>query len=116
MSVKKQFPSLFKLHSFWKETPHVSPDDTDVESFFYHNVFDISQSRNRIVSVSKASNKMSLAIGLLQSCNLKTQQRYILQEVVKISERKLISLVDSLRDFLKTFDEVSKCLQFHDRN
>ena len=33
------------------------------------------------------------------------------QEEVNISKRVLIRLVDSLRDFLKTFDKVSKCLQ-----
>ena len=44
-------------------------------------------------------------------CDLKTQQRYILQEEVKISKRKLTSLVDSVRDFLKTFDKACKCIQ-----
>ena len=40
----------------------------------------------------------------------KTQQRYILQKEVNIS-KKISSLVDSLRIFLKTFDKESKCLQ-----
>ena len=35
----------------------------------------------------------------------------ILQEVVNKSKRELTSLVDNLRDFLKTFDHASKCLQ-----
>ena len=47
----------------------------------------------------------SLAIKLFLFCDLKTQQRYILQEEVNISKRCFSSLVDSLRDFLKTFDE-----------
>ena len=42
---------------------------------------------------------------------MKTQQRYILQEEVNISKRELTCLVDSLRDFLKTFDQASKCIQ-----
>ena len=53
----------------------------------------------------------SFAIKLFQFCASKTQQRHILKEVVNISKRELTSLVDSLRDFPKTLDESSKCLQ-----
>ena len=49
---------------------------------------------------------------MFQFCDLKTQKRYVLQEEVIISERDLRCLVDSLRDFLKTFDKACKCLQF----
>ena len=86
-------------------------DETDVDSYFYHNIFDDSQSQHRIVRVSRGSNKKSFAIKLFQLCNLKTQQRYILQEEVKISKRELTCLVDSLRDFLKTFYQDSKRIQ-----
>ena len=86
-------------------------DKTDVDSYFYHNFFDISQSQHRIVRVSRGSNKKSFAIKLFQFCDLKTQQRYILQEEVNISKRELTCLVDNLRDFLKTFDQASKCIQ-----
>ena len=86
-------------------------DETDVDSYFYHNIFDISQSQHRIVRVSRGSNKKSFAIKLFQFCDLKTQQRYILQEEVNISKRELTCLVDNLRDFLKTFDQASKCIQ-----
>ena len=61
--------------------------------------------------VSRGSNKKSFAIKFFQFCDLKTQQRYILQEEVDISERELTCLVDSLRDFLKTFDQSRKCTQ-----
>ena len=84
---------------------------TDVDTYFYHNIFDISQSQHRIVRVSRGSNKKSFAIKLFHFCNLKTQQRYILQEEAKISKRELTCLVDNLRDFLKTFDQASKCIQ-----
>ena len=40
-----------------------------------------------------------------------TQQRFILQEVVSVSKRKPSSVVDRLRDFLKTFEKATKCLQ-----
>ena len=89
MSVKKQIPSLFKLYSFYGEIPEEFLDKTDVDSYFHHNIFDISQSQHRIVWVSRGSNNKSFAIKLFQFCDLKTQQRYMLQEEVNISEREL---------------------------
>ena len=111
MSVKKQFPSLCKLYSFYGEIPKEFLDETDVDSYFYHNVFDISQPKHRIVRVSRGSNKKSFAIKLFHFCDLKTQQRYLLQEEVINSKRELTCLVNNLRDFLKTFDQASKCIQ-----
>ena len=108
MSVKKQIPSLCKLFSFHEEIPEEFLDDTNVDSYFYRNVFDISQSQHRIVRVSRGSNKKSFAIKLVQFCDLKTQQQYILQEEMNVSKRELTCLIDNLRAFLKTF---SKCIQ-----
>ena len=110
MSAKKQIPSLCKLHSFYEGKPEEFSDETDVDSYFYHNIFDNSQSQHRIVRVSRGSNKKSFAIKLFQFCDLKTQQRYILQEEVNISKREPTCLVDNLRDFLKSFDQASKCI------
>ena len=113
MSVKMQIqiPSLCKIFSFYEEIPQEFLDEPYVDSFFYHNIFDISGSHFRIVRVSRGSNKKSFAVKLFQFCDLKTQQRYILQEEVNFSKRELNCLVDSLRDFLKTFDHASKCIQ-----
>ena len=86
-------------------------DETDVDSYFYHNMFDISQSQHRIVRVGRGSNKKSFAIKLFHFCDLKTQQRYILQEQVNFSKRELTCLVDNLRDFFETFDLASKCIE-----
>ena len=38
MSVKKQIPSLCKLFLFYDEIPDEFLDETDVDSFFYHNI------------------------------------------------------------------------------
>ena len=111
MSVKKQIHSLCKLYSFYEEIPEEFLDETDVDSYFYHSIFDMFQSQQRKVRVSRGSNKKSFAIKLFQFCDLKTQQRYILQEEVNISKRELTCLVDSLRYFLKSFDETSKFIQ-----
>ena len=111
MSVKNQIPSLCKLFSFYEEIPEEFLVETDVDSYFYHNIVDISQSELRTVRVSRGSNKNSFAIKLFQFCDLKTQQRYILQEDVNISKREPTCLVDNLHYFLETFDQASKCIQ-----
>ena len=111
MSVKKQIPSLCKLYSFYEEIPEEFLEETDADSYFKDNILDNSLSQHQIVRVSRGSNKKLFAIKLFQFCDIKTQQRYILQEEVNISKRELVSLVDSLRDFLKTFDHSSKCIQ-----
>ena len=56
MSVKKQIP-LFRLCSFYEEIPEEFLDETDVDSYFYHNIVNISQSQHRIVRVTRGSNK-----------------------------------------------------------
>ena len=111
MSFKKQIPSLCKLSSFYEEIAEDFSDETDVDSYFYHNIFDISQSHRRKVRVTKGSNKKLFAIMLFLFCDLKTHQRYILQEKMIISKSELICSVDSLRDFLKLFDHASECIQ-----
>ena len=111
MSVKKQIQSFCKLYSFYGEEPEEFLDETDVDSYYYHNIFDISQSQHRKVRVSRGSNKKTFAIKLFQFCDLKTQQCFILHEEVNISKRELTCLVDNLRDFLKTFDQATKCIQ-----
>ena len=113
MSVKKQILSLCRLYSFYEGKPEAFLDETDVDSYFYHNIFDVSQSQPRILRVSRGSNKISLGIKLFQFCDIKTQQCYLLQERVNISKRELTSLVNSLRDCLKIFDQASKCIQIH---
>ena len=94
-----------------EEIPEKFLDETDVDSYFYHNIFDNSQSQHRIVRVSTGSNKKSFSIILFQFCDLKTQQRYILQEEGNISKRELTCLTDNMRDFLKTFDQASRFIQ-----
>ena len=111
MSIKKQSPISCKFYSIYEKIPEEFLEETDVDSFFYHNIFDISQSQHRIVRVTRGSNKKSFAIKMFQFCDLKTQQRSILQEEVNISKRDFTSSVDSLRDFPKTFDPVSMCVQ-----
>ena len=110
MSVKKQIHSLYVLYSFYEEVPEEVLDKTDVDRYFHYNIFDILQSQHGIVRVGNGSSKKCHAIKLFEFCELKTKQPHILQKEVKISKRKLSFLIDSLRNFLTSFDE-AKCLQ-----
>ena len=112
MSTKKQICSLCKLYSVHKEIPEDFLDKTDVDSYFYHNILDISQSHHRIDRVSKGSNKKSFAFKVFHFCDSKLQQRFILKEEVSISKKKEIEfLLDSLGEFLKAFDQANKVSQ-----
>ena len=110
MSTKKQVSSLCKLYSIYEEIPEEPLDETDVDSFF-HKILDISQSHNRIVRVSNGSNKKSFAFKVFQFCDANLQQRFILKEEVSISKNKIESLLDSLDEFLKVFDQANKVSQ-----
>ena len=110
-STKKQFLSLCKLYSKYEEVPEEILDETDVGKYFYHNILDISQSHNRIVRVSKGSNKKTFAFKVFQICDSKLQQRFILKEEVSISKTEIESPLDSLGEFLKVFDQANKLLQ-----
>ena len=42
MSTKNQISSWCKLYSTYEEIPEELLDKTDVDSYFYHNILDIS--------------------------------------------------------------------------
>ena len=111
MSTKKQISSLCKLYSVYEEIPEEFLDETDVDSYFFHNILDISQSHNRIVRDSKGSNKKSFAFKVFHFCDSKLQQRFNLKEEVSISKNEIESLLDSLGEFLKAFDQANKVSQ-----
>ena len=90
MSTKKQISSLCKLYSLYEEIPEEFLDRTDVDSYFNHNILDISHSHHRIVRVSKGSNKKPFAFKVFHFCDSRLQQRFILKEEVSISKKKEI--------------------------
>ena len=103
-----QIPSLCKLYSVYEEIPDAFLDETDVDSYFYHNLLDLSQSHHRRVRVSKLCNKKSLAFKVFHFCDSKLQQRFILKEKVSISRNEIESLLDNLGKFLKAFHQAYK--------
>ena len=111
MFTKKQISSLCRLYSIYEEKAEEFSNETDVDSYFYHNILDISQFHRRIFRVSKGSNKKSFAFEVFQFCDSKLEQRFILKEEVSISKKEIESLLDSLGDFLKAFDQANKVSQ-----
>ena len=99
---------MCKPYSIYEELPKKILDETDVDSYFPHNILDISQSHHRIVRVSKGSNKKSFAFEMFQFCDSKLQHRFILLEEVNISQKEIESLLDSLGEFLKAYDQTNK--------
>ena len=109
MSTKKQISSLCKLYSVYEEIPEECLDETDVDSYFYHNILDISHSHHRIVRVSKGSNTKFFAFELfffaIQSYSSDLFWRK------KSAFPKKLNLLDSLGELLKFFDQANKLSQ-----
>ena len=108
MSMKKQIPNLSKLYTIYEEVPESFLDETDDDSCFYHNILDIALIDNQIVQVSKGSNKKTFAFKLFQFCNLKNQQRFILEGEVSVSLKDFAAILNTLRQFLKQYDKTVK--------
>ena len=103
--------SLCTHYSIYEEIPEEFSDETDVDSYFYHNILDISQSHHRIVQVSRGSNKKSVSFKVFHFCDSKLQQRFIFKAEVSIFKKEIESLLDSLGEFLKAFDQANKVSQ-----
>ena len=87
MSTKKQTSILCKLYSVYEEIPEEFLDETDVDSYFYRNILDISQSHNGIVWVSKGSNKKFFAFKVFLFCLSKLRQRFFSRKKSAFSKK-----------------------------
>ena len=108
MSVKKQISSLSKMYAIYEEVPESFLDETDIDSSFCHSILDIALIDFRNVRVSYGPNKKIFAFKLFQFCNLKNQQRFILEEEVSVSLKELAAILNTLRQFLKQYDKTVK--------
>ena len=113
MCVKKQIPSLSKLHTIYEVVPEKFWDETYVDSYFYDNILDIALIGIRNVRVSKGSNKKIFAFKLFQFWNLKDQKRFFPEDKVSISLKELAAILNTLRQFLKQYDETVKFPDLH---
>ena len=109
MSVKQQLPTLSLLYSIYEDVPEQTLDETDVDSYFYYNILDITKTDNRLVRVSnKGYNKNLFAIKVFKFCDLKAQQRFFLDEEISITKKLLAATLNRLRHFLKQYDHARK--------
>ena len=83
-------------------------DETDVESYFYRTILDIALIDNRSVRVGKGSNKKNFAFNFFQICNLKNQQRLILEEELSVSLKEVAAILNTLCQFFKQYDKAVK--------
>ena len=107
---KANFQFVQTLFSIRKITRGIL-DETDIDSYFYHNILDISQFHHRIVLVSKGSNKKSFAFKVIHFCDSKLQQRFLLKEEVSIFKKEIECLFDNLGELLKAFHQADKVSQ-----
>ena len=112
MSVKQQLPSLSLLYSIYEDVPEQTLDETDADSYFYHNILDVTKTDNGLVRVSKGSKKNLFAIKVFIFCDLKAQQRFFLGEEISITKKELAATLNRLRHFLKQYDHARKAILY----
>ena len=100
MSVKNYMPSLSQLFSIWEEKSKEFSDEIDVDSYFYHNVFDISQSQHRLARVTKRLQQKTSCIQFVPILRFEDTAALKFREESNILKRELKSLVDNLCDTL----------------
>ena len=87
MSLKKPISSLSILYIIYEEFPESFLDETDVDSYFYHNNLDIALIDNRIVRVSKGSNDKILLSNYFSFATRKINKDSFLKRGVSFVKR-----------------------------
>ena len=85
-------------------------DETDVDSYFHHNILDISESHHRIVRASKDFNKKSIASKVFHF-SIQSYNSDLLSRKKSAFLKSKLSLLDNLGEFLKVFDQANKVSQ-----
>ena len=98
MPIKNQLPTLSKLYSIYEEIPEDLLDEADIDSCFYHSILNITKKENRLVRLSKTSNKISFNLKVFKfDCSI--IQKYSLSEIT-LTIRELGVVLYCLNDFL----------------
>ena len=69
---------------------------------------DVTKTNNRLLRVSKVSNKNLFVIKVFKVCDLKAQQRFFLDEEISITKKELAATPNRLRHFLKQYNHARK--------
>ena len=104
MPIRNQLPTLSKLYSIYEEIPEDLLDEADIDSSFYHGILNITKKQNRLVRLSKTSNKNSFNLKVFKFDCSTIQQKYSLREEITLTRRELGVVLDCLNDFLQQFE------------
>ena len=105
ISIRNQPSTLSKLYSIWEEVPKNFLDVTDIDSYFYHSILDISTVKTRLVCLSKASNKSSSTFEVFTIHSSKLQQRYFPVEDTTSTKQNLAPTLYCLNNFLDQYEK-----------
>ena len=115
MSTKKQISSLCNLYSVYEEIPEEYLDETDLDSYFYHNILDISPT-NEFFELAKDPIKIPLHI----KCFVFAIQSYssvLFSRKNSTFQKKKLSLYSTFCvNFSKLLIQPTKYRRFHDPN
>ena len=103
MTIKNQLPTLCKLYSIQEEIPDDLLDEANIDSYFYRSSSNITKIKNRLVRLSKTSNKNSFTIKVIKFDCSTVQQKYTLSEEINLTRRELGVVLDCFNDFLLQF-------------
>ena len=81
MSTKRYITSLSKLYTYYEEVAESFLHEKDVDSYFYYNIWDIALIDNRMVRVSKCSNKKILLSNYSSFASWKTSKDSVLKRM-----------------------------------
>ena len=113
MSVKSQISTLARIYTTYEDLPDSFQDESDIDSYFYHNILDVVKKEKRLIRLSNGCNKKQFAFKSFIFCDLPNQQRFLLEEEISLTKRELGSIFDQLRDLLLEFDKISRNCQIH---
>ena len=85
MSLKNQLPALFTLYNINEEIPENFLDESDIDSYFFYSILNISTVEGRLLRLSRSSNKNLFIFKLFNFDSSKSTQQYLLAEELTVS-------------------------------
>ena len=83
MPITNQLPTLSKLYSIYEEIPEDLLDEADID-YFYH-ILNITKKENRLVRLSKTSNKNSFNLKVFKFDCSTIQPKHSLSEEIALT-------------------------------
>ena len=99
MSSKNQLRALRKLYSIYEEIPEDFLDETDIDSYFFYNLLNISIVEGRLLRVSRSSKTNSFSFKDFKFDSSKLKQRYFHAQEITVTKQELAAGLYQLSDF-----------------